>query len=809
MNNASAAKTSKKQEQQLSLRQRMALFQASPSDRQTSSKGSDMCKSKKGGAETNTSISVSLRVQKEVNEYKACSSSTLSNNHLNEAPMFTSCLPPSDPCNSQELISFLLPSYCDSLFKSICSLKEEGLLLDCSLQLLGNTHKAHQLVLAAVSQKAEAWLCSKNMVVNLDNLGGSACHITYAGLKAVLNFAYCGEVNMIYPEARNLEEILMACRCLEVDRLAEVCKAEDPSSGRVEREHCLQVIRTLWKRHVGCDVIMEVESGERFPAHRVILAAGGDYFRALFCSGLRESKEEVVCMQGIASWVLESMLEFIYSGQLKLGWQNIWDLTEAFLQFQLQGAQTLCSQFLHDHMNDASCLDTLFLAETYGLEHLGRAAEEYALSHFQQVSERENFKDLTCTLLERLLGKDELRADSEVVVFRALMSWVEENKAYNLPNLPELLQRVRFPLMSPTELEEVEGCRLLSRNAEGREALQIVRKLLKGNQGAIGCKPRNPNQVLVLVGGDSVDDNFERREPNRSLWFAQRFLRGEGLIRTIEWEPLVQLPDPPRLRHCVCVLNNFLYILGGRKYYGKLDILKSVVRFSPAHCKWECLPDMASPRDYFAAVCWRGKVFVLGGNLDDTTYLDSVEYYTPEDNTWRLAHPLDTPISGHAAAILDGEIFLSGGCDSHQHCLPSLWHYDPVYGCSNRAPMESGAGRAGHVMLAVGNQLVVAGGLQPLQVGFGDQLQCEAYDVLHNCWMPLPPLPRPHLSPAATSLDGMLYVLGGYSSDSGYDTPWVYRYDPRDKFWDKLGTMPHAYADLAACMLQLPISLRG
>lgn len=85
-------------------------------------------------------------------------------------------------------------------------------------------------------------------------------------------------------------------------------------------------------------------------------------------------------------------------------------------------------------------------------------------------------------------------------------------------------------------------------------------------------------KVLVLVGGDSVNDNFERREPNRSLWFAQRFLRGEGLIRTIEWEPLVQLPEPPRLRHCVCVLDNSLYILGGRKYYGKLDILKSVVR---------------------------------------------------------------------------------------------------------------------------------------------------------------------------------------------------------------------------------------
>ncbi|TSU11379.1 Kelch-like protein 33 [Bagarius yarrelli] len=752
----------KQQEQKLSLRQKMAVFQAGPSVPQSKSTVGGASK-KKSGSESNTSISQFTHDKTEPKERKALPTSSISTAHHNETPISPSCHPPSQTCHSQHLISFLLPSYCDFLFSSLHRLKEDGLLLDCVLELPGNSYQTHRLVLAAVSKKAEEWLCSQNIEVNLCNLGGSGSHITSAGLKAVLNFAYRGEVNMIYSEGKDLEEILVACRCLRVDRLTEVCVNKEAVSGKAEREQNLQVIRSLWKRRVGCDVIMKVESGECFPAHRVILAAGGDYFRALFCSGLRESNEDVVCLRGIASWVLESLLEFMYSGQFKLGWRNIWDLTEASLQFQLQGAQTLCLKFLHDQMNDASCLDTLLLAETYGLDSLNRAAEEYALAHFQQIAEKENFKDLTFALLERLLEKDELRVESEV-----------------------------------------EGCRLLRRHAEGREALQTARKLLSGNPTAIGCKPRIPNQVLVLVGGDSVNDNFERREPNRSLWFAQRFLRGEGLIRTIEWESLVQLPEPPRLRHCVCVLNNLLYILGGRKYYGKLDILKSVVRFSPAQDKWECLPDMASPRDYFAAVCQRGKVFVLGGNCDDTNYLDSVEYYTPEDNTWRLAHPLSKPVCGHAAAVLDGEIFISGGCDTHLRCLPSLWHYDPVYGCSNRAPMTTGSGRAGHVMFAVGNQLVVAGGLQPLQVSFGDQLECEAYDVRQNCWMAVPRLPRPHLSPAATCLDGMLYVLGGSSRDSGYDTPWVYRYDPQDRLWDKLGMMPRAYADLAACMLQLP-----
>ncbi|KAF4111646.1 hypothetical protein G5714_008677 [Onychostoma macrolepis] len=710
--------------------------------------------------------------------------------------------PPIEPLYDPELRPFVFPTHCDALFASLRGLKEEGLLLDCSLKLLGNSHKAHRLVLAAVSQAAGAWLSSGEAGLKELELDGD--RVTPAGLKAVLDFSYSGEV-----DRGETDEVLEACRCLGAESLERLCVRDAVVSGSEERERSLRVIRTLWERNVGCDVIIQTDCGDRFPAHRVILAAGADYFRALLCGRLRESGEGVVLLRGVQSWVLRDLLDFIYSGRLNLSCRNVWDLTEAASQFQLQGALALCLNFLQDNMDETSCLDILALAEAYSLEDLGRRTEDYVLAHFQRVADGEKFKDLPCVQLQRLLERDALNADSELAVFRAVVNWVEDDKDRRLPHLSRLMQSVRFALMRPEELQEVQDCKLMLRSSGGKTVLETVKNLLHGDRRTSDCKPRTPNQVLVLVGGDCVNENFERREPNLCLWFARRFMRGEGLIRTIEWRPLAHLPEPPRFRHCVCVLNNSLYILGGRKYYGALDILKTALRFDPAQGTWERLPDMSRPRDYFAAVCHRGKVFVLGGNCDDVNCLDSVECYTPEDNTWRLCHPLDAALCGHAAAVLNGEMFVSGGCDSHLRCCPCLWIYDPVHGCSKRAPMTAGAGRAGHVMLVSGHRLVVAGGLQPMWAGFGDQLQCESYDPVHDSWTSFPMLPRPHLSPAAAALDGQLYVLGGSSADSARDTPWVHRYDPQAKCWDKLGAMPRPYADLAACALQLPVGLKS
>lgn len=53
-----------------------------------------------------------------------------------------------------------------------------------------------------------------------------------------------------------------------------------------------------------------------FQAHKVILAAGSDYFHAMFSSTLRESSQNEIKLESLDGTAVKGLLDFIYSGQV-------------------------------------------------------------------------------------------------------------------------------------------------------------------------------------------------------------------------------------------------------------------------------------------------------------------------------------------------------------------------------------------------------------------------------------------------------------------------------------------------------------
>uniref|UniRef100_A0A8C2Y4W9 Kelch like family member 32 n=1 Tax=Coturnix japonica TaxID=93934 RepID=A0A8C2Y4W9_COTJA len=66
-----------------------------------------------------------------------------------------------------------------------------------------------------------------------------------------------------------------------------------------------------------CDITLIAEE-QKFHAHKAVLAACSDYFRAMFSLCMVESEADEVNLHGVTSLGLKQALDFAYTGQLNL-----------------------------------------------------------------------------------------------------------------------------------------------------------------------------------------------------------------------------------------------------------------------------------------------------------------------------------------------------------------------------------------------------------------------------------------------------------------------------------------------------------
>ncbi|CAG7820419.1 unnamed protein product [Allacma fusca] len=65
------------------------------------------------------------------------------------------------------------------------------------------------------------------------------------------------------------------------------------------------------------DVSLVVE-GVSFPAHKIILAARSNYFRALLYGGMRESTQAEIELKGATTASFKVLLKYVYTGRMAL-----------------------------------------------------------------------------------------------------------------------------------------------------------------------------------------------------------------------------------------------------------------------------------------------------------------------------------------------------------------------------------------------------------------------------------------------------------------------------------------------------------
>ncbi|XP_048837002.1 kelch-like protein diablo [Brienomyrus brachyistius] len=414
-----------------------------------------------------------------------------------------------------------------------------------------------------------------------------------------------------------------------------------------------------------CDVTLLVE-GQRFMCHRVLLAAVSPYFRAMFTSPLVESRLAEIRLEEVTPSIMETVIQFIYTGKAGLSLETAEDLFVAANRLQVMPLQELCSRFLFEHLSVENCLGMYSLAHSHHDQLLLRASLRMVAHHFPRVARQRDFLLLDPGTLGSLLASDQLGVESEVEVYDAARRWAEHQPRQRYAHMPALLRHLRPGLLAPKESRRLtqelgvgsgEGFGGPMRPREGMFEKKIV------------CVDLKPREDESLRESDFTVDCFD---PPTGKW------------KTLAALGSLLCPG------CTAV-GSRLFVAGGILRGDQVS--SSVHEYDTVRDRWLQRPPLAEPRAMLGLLGCGGTLYALGG-CNRAALLDSCESMDLTAMRWSAGPRLPLPLRSFACAALRARLYLLGGTTLEQnramvHSGVLIFHTITRSWC--RVSLESGA----------------------------------------------------------------------------------------------------------------------
>ncbi|KAJ8288322.1 hypothetical protein COCON_G00009810 [Conger conger] len=559
-----------------------------------------------------------------------------------------------------------------------------------------------------------------------------------------------------------------------------------------------------------CDVTL-VAGEQKFHAHKAVLAACSDYFRAMFSLCMVESEAEEVTLQGVTSEGLKQALDFAYTGQIMLEPGMIQDVLSAGSHLQLLELLSLCSHYLIQELNSFNYLDLYRLADLFHLPVLEGAVVEFLVEHLSELqhSHQEEVLLLPYRLLKEVLKSDRLTSLNEEQIWQLVVQWLEHDCRYE--RMDDLLQYVRYGLMDAAALHLLSQRHPLVKASE--EATALIEEALEYHRAVFAqpvrqtprTKPRFQSLTLYIAGG-------RKREVCRVRelrFFNPAEQEHVHIAGASNWSELAPMPAG-RSHHCVAVLGHFLFVAGGEVEHatGRTCAVRTACRYDPRGNKWTEIAPMKACREHFVLGPLGQFLYAVGGRNELRQVLPSVERYCPKRNKWTFVQSFDRSLSCHAGCVADGLLWVSGGVTNTAQYQNRLMVYDPVQNqWLSRCPMLQR--RVYHVMAAVRRQIYVLGG-NDLDYN-NDRIlvrHIDSYNIDVDQWTrcAFSLLTGQNESGVAVHSD-RIYVVGGYSIWTNEPLACIQVLDVSTEGREEVfygPTLPFASNGIATCFLPAP-----
>jgi N-acetylneuraminic acid mutarotase len=248
---------------------------------------------------------------------------------------------------------------------------------------------------------------------------------------------------------------------------------------------------------------------------------------------------------------------------------------------------------------------------------------------------------------------------------------------------------------------------------------------------------------------------------------------------TAEWDARAPLPVP-RTEVSAAVMGSEIVVLGG--YTADGGTSRRVDAYSPGRDAWRRLPDLPVGVNHAAAVGTGGRVYVLGGYSGAGAVLRTA--FELRGGAWRALPRMPFPRAAAGAGMSRGRIVVAGGVGDGRRLAQNALVFDLGARRWGIAPGPTPREHLGVTSLD-GIVYAVGGRTSGLDTNL---LQFESFRVGDRSWKRLQPVPDPRGGTGAAAAAGQIVSVGG--EEPGGTIGEVLAYRVADRRWVRLDDLP-------------------
>ncbi|KAG1657555.1 Kelch-like protein 20 [Nymphon striatum] len=444
---------------------------------------------------------------------------------------------------------------------------------------------------------------------------------------------------------------------------------------------------------------------------------------------------------------VKKIFDFIYSDSITINKNDLNEIVRLAKIFQLNKVLDNVFNYVKDDMNIENVLSIRDLWMSCDKMEEVKICDQFIEYNFEEISKLQIFKKIEFPYLTLLMKSNNLIVQDEKKIFEIAIEWLNVDIQTRQQFGQQLMEDVRFPLMSYGFLHQISEHEILQNAKSFRRIIESIHyskeKKLRIGQNILKTVDITPrkylnvfankeelNEHLICIGGvgtmsKSIEicsdlgsswNKFDEIDPGRNHFTSCTYENYIILIggyetarlctkyypknkRFIKLEPL---PDN-RNSHVATIINSELFICG----VGCNEKSLIYLNLKEQNGKWRNRKSSLEIRAGSTGCSVNSKFYVFGGIASN-----SCEYYNPQEDHWRpLPKMKEERVFAGSCYDNNKFIYVVGGEDFRNNIhYTSMERFDVEIGQWLTLKSSIGVGRRGLTLTIFKNQLILIGG---------------------------------------------------------------------------------------------------